>query len=140
MPLLDLRGNSLGRVIGIVGALAFLVQGYDQAVGNGLLTLQTFISAFPQIDTVNTTGHTKSHNATIQGTTIAIYEVGCAIGSLTCGIVGDILGRRKTIFLAGCVSLVGVIIQASTYQLGQLIAGRIITGMLSPFVTYNFKG
>lgn len=62
------------------------------------------------------------------GTTVAIYEVGCALGALACAILGDKLGRRKTIFLAGCIVLVGVAIQASPFSLGQLIAGRVITG------------
>lgn len=63
------------------------------------------------------------------GTTVAIYEVGCALGAFSCGFLGDRLGRRKTIFLAGCIALVGIIIQATPFSLGQLIAGRVITGI-----------
>ncbi|KAJ5109804.1 hypothetical protein N7532_002449 [Penicillium argentinense] len=129
MGLTTLRGKSLGRVIGLIGAVGFVLQGYDQAVANGLLTLGSFIAVFPQIDTVNTLGSQKSYNSTIQGTTVAIYEVGCALGALGCVFLGDKLGRRKTIFLAGCIALVGVIIQASPFALGQLIAGRVITGL-----------
>jgi hypothetical protein len=62
-----LRGKSLSIVIGLVGAVGFVLQGYDQAVANGLLTLGSFIAVFPQIDTVHTTGSQKSHNSTIQG-------------------------------------------------------------------------
>ncbi|KAJ5175504.1 uncharacterized protein N7482_001381 [Penicillium canariense] len=107
------RGKSLSRAIGLVGAFGFVLQGYDQAVANGLLTLGSFITVCPQVDTVNTTGSQKSHNSTIQGTTVAIYEVGCALGALGCVFLGDLLGRRKTIFLAGCVALVGIAIQAT---------------------------
>jgi hypothetical protein len=67
MGLANLRGKSLSRVIGFVGAVGFVLQGYDQAVANGLLTLGSFIAVFPQIDTVNTEGTQKSHNSTIQG-------------------------------------------------------------------------
>lgn len=67
MGLTTLRGRSLGRIIGLVGAVGFVLQGYDQAVANGLLTLDSFISVFPEIDTVNTHGSQKSHNSTIQG-------------------------------------------------------------------------
>lgn len=63
-----LRGKSLSLVIGLVGAVGFILQGYDQAVANGLLTLGSFIAVFPQIDTVNTSGSEKSQNSTIQGT------------------------------------------------------------------------
>ncbi|KAJ5201590.1 General substrate transporter [Penicillium cinerascens] len=129
MGIATLRGRSLGLVIGLVGAVGFVLQGYDQAVANGLLTLGSFIAVFPEIDTVNTKGSQKAHNSTIQGTTVAIYEVGCALGAMTCVFLGDRLGRRKTIFLAGCIALVGIIIQASPFSLGQLIAGRVITGL-----------
>ncbi|KAJ5639960.1 uncharacterized protein N7484_007822 [Penicillium longicatenatum] len=129
MALAKLRGKKLGRVIGIIGAVGFILQGYDQAVANGLLTLASFIAVFPQIDTLNTSGAQKSHNSTIQGTTVAIYEVGCALGAFSCGFLGDRLGRRKTIFLAGCIALVGIVIQATPFSLGQLIAGRVITGL-----------
>jgi hypothetical protein len=62
-----LKGKSLSLVIGLVGAVGFVLQGYDQAVANGLLTLGSFIAVFPEIDTVHTTGSQKSHNSTIQG-------------------------------------------------------------------------
>ena len=63
----QLKGKSLSLVIGLIGAVGFVLQGYDQAVSNGLLTLGSFIAVFPQIDTVHTTGSQKSHNSTIQG-------------------------------------------------------------------------
>jgi MFS family permease len=62
------------------------------------------------------------------GTTVAIYEVGCAIGALTCAFIGDILGRRRTIFIAGWIVIVGVVLQSTAFSLGQLIASRVITG------------
>lgn len=126
MPELSLQGPRLGLLVGFVGAMAFLLQGYDQAVVNGLLTLPTWEHTFPLIDTQNN----KSENrAILEGTSVAIYEVGCAFGALSCFIIGDILGRRKTIFGAACVIIVGVIIQASSFSLGQLIAARVITGL-----------
>ncbi|KAJ5594597.1 General substrate transporter [Penicillium hispanicum] len=124
-----LRGKKLNLVISLVGAVGFVLQGYDQAVANGLLTLGSFVAIFPQIDTTNTEGAQKSHNSTIQGTTVAIYEVGCALGAFMCSFLGDRLGRRRTIFLAGCIAIVGIIIQATPFALGQLIAGRVITGL-----------
>lgn len=67
MPFKELRGQRLSLVVGIVGALGFMLQGYDQAVTNGLLTLNSFVKTFPSIDTINTTGAQESHNSTIQG-------------------------------------------------------------------------
>lgn len=63
------------------------------------------------------------------GVTVAIYEVGCALGALSCAITGDILGRRKTIFMAGIFAIIGIIMQASAFSLVQLIVGRAVTGV-----------
>lgn len=51
------------------------------------------------------------------------------MGALSCYFVGDSLGRRRLIFLAACILLIGIIIQATPFELGQLIFGRIFTGM-----------
>ncbi|KAL1876057.1 hypothetical protein Plec18167_005318 [Paecilomyces lecythidis] len=67
MALGNLRGRNLSLVVGLVGALGFMLQGYDQAVANGLLTLKAFVEEFPAIDTLNTSGARKAHNSTIQG-------------------------------------------------------------------------
>lgn len=123
---IKLQGPRLHLLVAAVGALAFLLQGYDQAVINGLLSLSTWEKTFPQIDTSDNKSHERS---LIQGTAVAIYEVGCAIGALSCFIIGDILGRRRTIFGASCFVIVGVTIQASSFSLGQLIAARITTGL-----------
>ncbi|PCG99853.1 Major facilitator superfamily domain, general substrate transporter [Penicillium occitanis (nom. inval.)] len=125
----ELRGRRLSLAVGLVGAMGFMLQGYDQAVANGLLTLDSFVKTFPAIDAIHATGAEKSHKSTIQGTTVAIYEVGCAIGALSCAYLGDKLGRRRTIFLAGCIASSGIIIQASPFTLAQLIVARVITGL-----------
>lgn len=46
---------------------AYTCYGYNQAVAGNVLTLQSFVRAFPSIDTVNAKGATESHNSTIQG-------------------------------------------------------------------------
>lgn len=118
MVYFGLQGNSLGLVLSVVAATAFALQGYDQAVMNGLVTLPTFLSVFP-----------KMKGSNIEGTVVAIYEVGCALGALSCAFIGDILGRRRTIFGAGCTVLVGVLLQATPFSIAQLIVARIITGL-----------
>lgn len=109
-----------------MGALAFLLQGYDQAVVNGLLSLSTWDEQFPAIDTKT---HPGSHASLLQGTAVALYEVGCAFGAVSCFFLGDLLGRRRVIFGAACTVIVGVILQASTFSLGQLMAARVVTGL-----------
>ena len=125
-----LRGRSLTRSLGLLGAVAFILQGYDQGLMNGLITLPTFYNQFPETNSITTTGSVKSRASTIQGTTVAIYEVGAALGAGSCYFLGDLLGRRRMITLAAVVVLVGVAIQSSAFSLGQFIAARVITGML----------
>ena len=43
--------------------------------------------------------------------------------------MGDLLGRRKTIFIAGIINAIGAIIQSTAFTLGQLIVGRVILGL-----------
>lgn len=98
----------------------------------GLLTLPSFTSVFPEIDTTNTDGLSRSqinHKSTIQGISVASYNVGCFCGAIACIWVGDILGRRKTIFLGSAIMVVGAALQCSAFSLPHFIVGRIITGM-----------
>jgi hypothetical protein len=56
MSYFGLRGKSLSIVLSIVAAMAFALQGYDQAVMNGLLTLDTFDRQFPRMKNPNIEG------------------------------------------------------------------------------------
>ena len=68
-PYLGLRGASLIRaIIWLVVAPAFTCYGYNLSVAGGLLTLDSFVEAFPQLDTINTHGAKQHYNSTIQGT------------------------------------------------------------------------
>jgi MFS family permease len=100
----------------------------------GLLTLPAFTSVFPEIDTTEAglrglSQGQANHRSTIQGISIGSYNVGCFCGAIACIWIGDILGRRKTIFLGSSIMIVGAILQASAFSLAHLIVGRIITGM-----------
>ena len=108
---------------------------------------------FPEIDTTAATeaaeGLTPSqqtHRSTIQGDyrsgfpkpfrvinraigiAVAAYNVGCFFGAITTILIGNPLGRRKTIFLGSSIMIVGATLQASSYSLGQFISARLITG------------
>lgn len=138
MGVRGVQGESLQRMIAVLGSVAFLVQGYNQSVMNGFTTLPSFLAAIPEVDTVNTVGPQKSHNTTILGLVVAIFELGSAIGALSCLAVGDRLGRPRTMLLAGCIVVVGVILQASTYSLAQILVGRIVTGMFCTLFVFSF--
>jgi hypothetical protein len=54
--------------------------------------------------------------------------LGSLIGSVINFAIGDWLGRRKMIWLAMSLIIVGAVLQTSAYTLAHLIVGRIITG------------
>ncbi|WEW57691.1 hypothetical protein PRK78_003158 [Emydomyces testavorans] len=100
----------------------------------GLLTLPSFASTFPEIDTTekglkSLTDGQRNHRATIQGISVASYNVGCFLGAIACIWIGDILGRRKTIFIGSAIMVVGAALQSSAFELSQFIVGRIVTGI-----------
>ncbi|PYH43897.1 putative MFS sugar transporter, partial [Aspergillus saccharolyticus JOP 1030-1] len=129
-PYFGLRGSQLHRAImWLVVCPAFVCYGYNQAVTGGLLTLQSFADTFPQMNTLTTTGAQQNHNSTIQGTVIALYTVGGIFGSLSCIYLGDLLGRRRVIFLASAVSMVGAILMATSFGLAQFIVARLVLGL-----------
>ena len=94
-----------------------------------MVGLPSWVAIFPRIDTVNTTGSKKTENSRIQGTVIALYTLGALFGALSCIVIGDKLGRKRTIMLGAFVHTIGSILQASSYSLGQLIVGRLVSGL-----------
>ncbi|KAJ4402468.1 hypothetical protein N0V91_007182 [Didymella pomorum] len=92
---------------------------------SGLLTGYAFTRTFPEIDTTNGAGGSSS----LQGTVVAIYEIGCFFGAIFCLIFGEKLGRRKCIML-GCIVLsIGAALQSAAFGIPQMIVGRIVAGL-----------
>lgn len=60
-----LTGTRLQLALAITGAVAWVLQGYDQALMNGLLTLPSFTATFPSIDT--STSALKAKHSTLEG-------------------------------------------------------------------------
>lgn len=59
---------------------------------------------------------------------VALYTLGCFFGSLDCIWLGDKLGRKRTIMLGAFVNIIGALLQSSSFSLGQLIVGRLVSG------------
>lgn len=128
--LFGLRGKALewGLIWSII-LPAYTLFGWNNGIAGSLLDLPSWVETFPRIDTLHTTGEEKHKNAQIQGTVVAMYTLGAFFGALSCIWVGDPLGRKRTIALGAIVHIVGVILQASSFSLAQLIVGRFITGL-----------
>ncbi|KAJ6014496.1 hypothetical protein N7540_009087 [Penicillium herquei] len=133
-PYFGLRGTSLNIMISIIAGLDFLLFGYDQGVMGGLLTLNSFVREFPQIDTtaageMGLSAAERSTRSTVQGITTASYNLGCFVGAVACIWIGNYLGRRKTIFTGSIIMVIGATLQSCAYSLPHLIVGRIVTGI-----------
>jgi len=85
------------------------------------LTLGSFVRTFPQINTV--ADPTNNHVTTIQGITVASYNLGCFVGAVITMFIGDILGRRKMISLGSSIMVVGAALQASAHSIPHLVVG-----------------
>ncbi|KAG0652588.1 Sugar transporter STL1 [Hyphodiscus hymeniophilus] len=121
-----LRGQRLNLAVGIIAGIDFFLFGYDQGVMGGLLTLGSFVKTFPEIDVV---AHPNdNHVSTIQGISVASYNVGCFFGAIITIFIGDILGRRKMIFFHKRGKMV-------------MIEGAMITGgiCLSYWIDFGFS-
>ncbi|RAL01137.1 sugar porter family MFS transporter [Aspergillus ibericus CBS 121593] len=130
---LGLTGGKLQIAISVIAGMDFLLFGYDQGVTGGLLTLDSFIKYFPTIATNGAyydslTRAEQSTQSTRQGVVVAAYNLGCFAGSIPTIWIGNMLGRRKTIFVGSFIMCIGALLQCTSYDLAQFIVGRLVTG------------
>lgn len=111
------RGAPLRAAIYTCCLAAFLFFGYDQGVFGGLLENKDWLRQF---------NHPRD---VIVGITVSSYCLGALFGCILNFAIGDILGRRKMIWLAMALIIVGASLQTSAFSLAHLIVGRVITGL-----------
>lgn len=127
---LGLTGDSLNLAAIILIVMPAIISfGYNQSLLGGLLDFPAFEKRFPEIAADLATGSEKKHKTTLRGTVVALYAAGGIIGSVSCVWLGDIRGRRFTLFVAAIVQLIGAIIMTTSYSFAQLIVSRIILGL-----------
>ncbi|KAL6229730.1 hypothetical protein BDW75DRAFT_89974 [Aspergillus navahoensis] len=113
----------------LIGAPAFVIFGYNQAGLGPLATLESWVSTFPDIDTIHTTGAEKSNNSTKKGAVIAAFQLGALIGALSTTFFSDRFGRRTSIFIGAILTIIGQVLQVASYSLAQFVVGRVILGV-----------
>lgn len=108
---------------------AFVLFGYNQAGVGGLLSLHDWNHTFPQIDVVDAhNAAVKSHKSTVQGAVVASFTIGAMFGALSCSQFADRIGYRKVIFVAALLTLIGEILQCTSFHVAQFVIGRVILG------------
>jgi len=63
-----------------------------------------------------------------QSIDVPSYTLGCFFGACATIGLGNLLGRRKTIFVGTSIMIIGAILQCTSFSIGQLIPARLITG------------
>ena len=77
------------------------------------------------------TAYTESFGpltSTLHGVVVSAILLGGSFSGLFSGNIADIYGRVRTIQVGALIFGIGAAIEASSFKLGQFIAGRIITG------------
>ncbi|SMR55106.1 unnamed protein product [Zymoseptoria tritici ST99CH_1E4] len=113
----------------LIALPSFVLFGWNQAGVGGLLSIESWLHTFPEIDVVHAHGQQKATKSTIQGTIVATCTLGALFGSLACASIGDILGRRKTVLLAAILTLIGEVLECTSFGLVQFTIGRFVVGL-----------
>ncbi|KAL2174243.1 uncharacterized protein P884DRAFT_287376 [Thermothelomyces heterothallicus CBS 202.75] len=112
-----LTGKPLLYFTSIFVSLGVFLFGYDQGVMSGIIVGEYFRKYFHDPTPVQI------------ATMVAILEIGALISSLMVGRIGDIIGRRKTIFYGSCVFFVGGALQSFAVNMPMMLAGRVLAGL-----------
>jgi MFS family permease len=128
-PYFGLKGRKLHAAIWTESLVAVSMFGYCSASAGGVLNMPAFRQQFPSIDVEDAPASEQHHVSTIQGTVVATYTLCGVFGALGCTFLGDLYGRRMTIFIASALQLCGAILMATSYSLGQFVVGRVFIGL-----------
>ncbi|KAI9367005.1 general substrate transporter [Aspergillus egyptiacus] len=145
-----LTGRTLNWSIGFIASCGFLMFGYDQGVLSALLTLDDFQKELPLmtprddfnalcwIDTpqgrIPNPDNCKG-TANTQAAGVAIYQIGCWLGSLVILVYGERWGRKSSTFWGSLIMIIGTVMQAATFDYGLFVAGRVVGGIGNGMVT-----
>ncbi|BFZ55293.1 Ribulose bisphosphate carboxylase large chain [Savitreella phatthalungensis] len=98
-------------------SLGCFLFGFDQGVMSALIPNPWFKDFFDQ------------PSSTEIGTMVSVLEIGALISSLAVGRIGDILGRKRTIFWGAVIFVIGGALQTFCPTYNVMIAGRVVAGL-----------
>ncbi|OQO11719.1 hypothetical protein B0A48_03446 [Cryoendolithus antarcticus] len=113
-----LQGKRLYSVMSAACGSAFMLYGYDAGVLGGIQETPQFRAAIG-----------NPQGAFIIPVIASIYNLAAGIMALCVILFGMQIGRKGTIQLGNVFIVIGAVLQASTFSVGQIIAGRIVAGM-----------
>ncbi|KAF2463556.1 general substrate transporter [Lindgomyces ingoldianus] len=119
-PYFGLKGGWLTLWITIACATDMSLFGYDQGVFSGVVISKDYLNVH------NLNGPDKTDTLAI---VTAIYDIGCFLGAIVAFWIGEKIGRKRTIFIGTSIMAVGAALQISSYSVGHMIVGRIVSGV-----------
>lgn len=95
--------------------------GYQQGVLSQSFVMYRFTDNFPSVVA----------SSSAEGWLTSVLQLGGILGSLSAGVLGEILSRKYTMFLACCLVVLGSYLYCgASYHAPQLLyAGRFFTGL-----------
>ena len=63
------------------------------------------------------------------GGIVSSFTGGAILGALAVAWLADMCGRKKTVFIGACISVLGCALQGGAVNIGMMIAGRLIAGV-----------
>jgi MFS family permease len=116
--------SALLWILNIFTAVALIFEGYNQGVMGGISGTPGFINVMGiGADEVVT-------DSTKQGGLVAAYYGGAMFGCFAGGKIGDMLGRKKGVWIASCFCIVGAALMAGSTNSSMFVVARIIGGKL----------
>jgi MFS family permease len=117
-PYFGMTGTWLTVWVTVACATDMTLFGYDQGVFGGVIVTQDFL------DQLDLNGRTS-----LISTVTAIYDIGCFFGAILVCAIGDPLGRKNCVLLGTTIMSIGAIIQIASFNVPEMIVGRIIAGI-----------
>ncbi|KAK6073289.1 hypothetical protein SCUP515_06901 [Seiridium cupressi] len=119
-PTSRMSGGWLIALVTLVDAMSAMWFGYCQGVFAGVLVSKDFEAMFPQMSDANISGIVTSCFLHLQ--------LGAFFGAILAFVLGDKLGRKKTIIIGHALNFTGATLQCLSWALPQMVVGRIVNG------------
>ncbi|CAI7610310.1 unnamed protein product [Penicillium glandicola] len=109
-------------LVGVFASLGSFLYGYDLGVIAEVLVCESFVSKFEANDTQS-------------GLVVSLFTAGACVGAGIAGVIGDYLGRRRTISLGCLIFTLGGGLQTGAKTIAYLYSGRCLAGLGVGFLT-----
>ncbi|KAK9779784.1 putative Major facilitator superfamily (MFS) profile domain-containing protein [Seiridium cardinale] len=110
------NATAISILLVVVAVVNSATLGYDSSMMNGLSILPQYSEYF-------------ALNTATTGLNNGAVWMGSVLGATMIQPVSDILGRKKGILIAGCICVIGTIIQSAAHNIATFVVGRIFVGI-----------